>query len=152
MRPGFLDGVLAAPEELPKSSHSVVQSLFVLLQIMYLAFYVGALAHLPAIEEFLSPLPFAFPATVVTAALLIPVRSFLLCAVLFHAPGIRGKFLKIWRFLLPLDALWSLAPFLLAHRINYGLALACTTLLVYSPFAQRSLVLMGAGGLDPEPI
>ena len=24
-------------------------------------------------------------------------------------------------------------------------ALACTTLLVYSPFAQRSLVLMGAG-------
>jgi hypothetical protein len=24
------------------------------------------------------------------------------------------------------------------------------TLLVYSPFAQRSLVLMGAGGVDPE--
>jgi len=31
------------------------------------------------------------------------------------------------------------------HHINFGLALACTTLLVYSPFAQRSLVLMGAG-------
>jgi hypothetical protein len=30
------------------------------------------------------------------------------------------------------------------------LALACMTLLVYSPFAQRSLVLMGAGGVDPE--
>jgi len=29
---------------------------------------------------------------------------------------------------------------------SFGLALACTTLLVYSPFAQRSLVLMGAGG------
>jgi len=28
--------------------------------------------------------------------------------------------------------------------------LACTTLLVYSPFAQRSLVLMGAGLIDRE--
>jgi hypothetical protein len=36
------------------------------------------------------------------------------------------------------------------HHINFGLALACTTLLVYSPFAQRSLVLMGAGGVEDE--
>ena len=34
-KPGFLDRVLAAPEDLPKSSHSVVQTLFVLLQLMY---------------------------------------------------------------------------------------------------------------------
>jgi len=46
--------------------------------------------------------------------------------------------------------LWSLSPFLLLHHINFGLALACTALLVYSPFAQRSLVLMGAGGVDRE--
>jgi hypothetical protein len=46
---------------------------------------------------------------------------------------------------LVMDVLWSLAPFLLLHHINYGLALACATLLVYSPFAQRALVLMGAG-------
>ena len=51
----------------------------------------------------------------------------------------------MWWFLLPLDALWALAPFLLLHHISFGLALACTTLLVYSPFAQRSLILMGAG-------
>ena len=70
----------------------------------------------------------------------------MLSAVLFHAPGAREKFLKIWPFLLPLDELWSLSPFLLLHHINFGLALACTALLVYSPFAQRSLVLMGAGG------
>jgi hypothetical protein len=36
------------------------------------------------------------------------------------------------------------------HHINFGLALACTTLLVYSPFAQRSLILMGAGGIDSK--
>lgn len=69
---------------------------------------------------------------------------FLLCAVLFHAPGIEQKFLKLWWLLLPLDVLWSLAPFLLLHHIRYGLALACMTPLVYSPFAQRSLILVGA--------
>jgi len=113
----------------------------------------GALANLAEIGEFFSTPPFAtqlFTVTIVTSALLIPVRTFLLCAVLFHAPGMREKFLKIWRFLLPLDELWSLAPFLLPHHINYGLALASMTLLVYSPFAQRSLILMGAGAVDHE--
>ena len=56
----------------------------------------------------------------------------------------------LWPFLLLFDELWSLSPFLLLHHINFGLALACTTLLVYSPFAQRSLVLMGAGRPKPE--
>jgi cholera toxin transcriptional activator len=149
---GSLGQVLAVPEDLPKSSHSVVQTLFVLLQVMYLAFYVGALANLAEINELFSPLPFAaqaFTVMIVTAALLIPVRTFLLCAALFHAPGIREKFLKIWPFLVPLDALWSLAPFLLLHHVNYGLALAGMTLLV-SPFAQRSLILMGAGRANQE--
>jgi len=81
---------------------------------------------------------------------MIPVRAFVLCAVIFHAPGVNQKFLKIWPFLLALDVLWALSPFLLLHHINYGLALACTTLLVYSPFAQRSLVLMGAGCRDRQ--
>jgi cholera toxin transcriptional activator len=154
---GWPGQALASAEELPKSSHVVVQTLFVLLQVMYVAFYVGALTNLTEINEFLSSLPIAtlvFDGMIVTAALLIPVRTFLLCGVLFHAPGIRGKFVKIWPFLMPLDALWALSPFLL-HHINYGLALACTTLLVYSPFAQRSLILMGAGDAgerNPEEI
>jgi cholera toxin transcriptional activator len=147
-KPGFLDRAFAAPEDLPKSSHALVQTLFVLLQVMYLAFYVGALANLAEINELFSPLPYAthaFLILIVTAAILIPVRIFLLCAVLFHAPGMREKFLKLWWFILPFDVLWSLAPFLLLHHINYGLALACMTPLVYSPFAQRALILMGAG-------
>lgn len=117
-----------------------------MLQLMYVGFYVGALANLPEIGDLLSPLPFAsqiFDAIIATAALLIPVRTFLLCALLFHAPGLRTKFLKLWPFLVVLDGLWSLAPFLLLHHISEGLALACTTLLVFSPFAQRSLILMG---------
>ena len=152
-QPKFLDRVLATPEDLPKSTHAVVQTFFVLLQLMYLGFYIGALANLTEIGELVAPLSFATRVTaimILTAVLLIPVRTFLLCAVLFHAPGIRGRFLKLWWFLLPLDALWSLAPFLLLHHINYGLALACMTFLVYSPFAQRSLILMGAGGTAVE--
>ena len=140
--------ILATPEELPQVSHRVVKTLFVLLQIMYVSFYVGALANLAEIEELFSPLPRAseaFIILIVTAAMLIPVRLFVLTATLFHAPGTRGNFLRMWPFLLVFDELWALAPFLLLHHINFGLALACMTPLVYSPFAQRSLVLMGAG-------
>lgn len=138
---GFLSRVLAAPEELPKGSGSVARMLFLLLQAMYLGFYIGALANLTEIGELVSGWPFVL--LVSTAAALIPVRAFLLCAVMLRAPGLRGKYLRIWPFLLVADVLWSLAPFLLLHHISYGLALACTALLVYSPFAQRSLALMG---------
>jgi DNA-binding winged helix-turn-helix (wHTH) protein len=145
--------ILATPEELPKVPYRVAQTLFTLFQLMYLGFYVGALANLAEIEDLFSPLPnatVAYRVLIITAAILIPVRAFVLCAALFHAPDFREKFLKIWLFLLLFDELWSLSPFLLLHHINFGLALACTTLLVYSPFAQRSLVLMGAGGPKPE--
>ena len=145
--------ILASPEDLPRTSFPVVQTLFVLFQFMYLGFYVGALANLAEIDGLLSLLSGAsliFHGLIVCAAILIPARAFVLCAALFHAPGFRGKFLKLWPFLLVFDELWSLSPFLLLHHIDFGLALACTTLLVYSPFAQRSLVLMGAGNASGE--
>lgn len=145
---GFAGRILATEEDLPRTSPRAARSLFILLQIMYLAFYVGALANLPEIDELLAPLPrqaHAFVVLIVTAAILIPARAFLGTAVLFRAPGLRRKFLKMWPFLLLFDVLWSLSPFLLLHHIPAGLALACAALLVYSPFAQRSLILMGAG-------
>ena len=149
----LLSRILASPQELPKASYPVVQTLFVLFQCMYLSFYIGALANLPEIEDLFSPLPKAsqaFTVLIVTAAVLIPVRAFVLTAVLMHAPRVREKFLRIWPFLFLFDELWSLSPFLLLHHISIGLAVSCTALLVYSPFAQRSLVLMGAGGRDRE--
>jgi cholera toxin transcriptional activator len=146
--PEWRTRILSTPQDLPKTSFPVVQTLFVLFQLMYLGFYVGALANLAEINDLVSLLPMAtliFRALIVTAAILIPVRAFVICAALFNAPGFSGKFLKLWPFLIFFDVLWSLAPFLLLHHIDFGLALACTALLVYSPFAQRSLVLMGAG-------
>jgi len=151
--PGLFSGILATPEELPKTSHSVVQTLFVLLQLMYVSFYVGALANLPEIEELFSPLPRESQIVgviVVTAAVLIIARAFLISAAFLRPPRAREKLLKMWPFLLPFDELWSLSPFLLLHHISVGLALACTALLVYSPFAQRSLILMGAGNDDRQ--
>lgn len=148
----LFSGVLATTEELPRASQTVVKTLFVLLQLMYVGFYVGALTNLAEIEDLLSDLPSAtlvLTVMIVTAGVLISVRAYVLTGVFFRPPSAREKILKLWWFLLPLDALWSLAPFLLLHHINVGLALSCTALLVYSPFAQRSLVLMGAIGDAP---
>lgn len=139
--------ILATTDELPKASPRVASILFILLQLMYLAFYAGALTNLGEIEELLSALPHTaaiYFTLLATAAALIPVRAFTLCAALFRPPRAAAKLLMLWPFLFVLDELWALAPFLLLHHINFGLALACTALLVYSPFAQRSLVLMGA--------
>jgi len=144
---GPLSRILASPKDLPNTSHPVVKTLFILLQLMYLSFYIGALANLAEIGDLVSGLSKStqiLTVLIVTAAIMIPVRAFVISMVLFRAPGARTKFLKIWPFLLLLDLLWALSPFLLLHHISYGLALSCTALLVYSPFAQRSLMLMGA--------
>jgi DNA-binding winged helix-turn-helix (wHTH) protein len=146
--------LLAAPEDLPRASHTLVRALFLLLQLMYAGFYVGALTNLEEIEQLLAPLAHATAALnvlIVTAAIFIPVRAFVLCAVLFRAPATQKRFLQLWPLLLAGDLLWSLAPFLLLNHINFGLALACTTLLVYAPFAERALMLMGAGAEDGAP-
>jgi DNA-binding winged helix-turn-helix (wHTH) protein len=146
-------GLLASPEELPRVSQPAAQWLFVALQAMYLAFYVSALANLAEIEALFSAIPrptTALVVLIVTAAVLIPVRAFVITGVALRAPAVRQKFLKLWLFLLPLDELWALSPFLLLHHINVGIALSCTALLAWCPFVQRSLVLMGAGAKQPD--
>ena len=80
-----------------------------------------------------------------TALVGIPVRLYLLSAAIFGYRGLPVKFLRLFPFLLPLDALWALSPFLLVDEIGVGLALAVTAALLYVPFSQRSLLLMGEG-------
>ncbi|WP_109488208.1 winged helix-turn-helix domain-containing protein [Occallatibacter savannae] len=140
-------GVLPTAAELPQPPHTAVRAAFLLLQLMYVGFYVGALANLREIEDLLSPLRAAAAVVYIligTAAILIAVRAYLLSAIALRAPHMRGRVLRIWPFLLLADILWALSPLLLLHHINTGLALACMALLAYSPFAQRSLILMGA--------
>lgn len=125
----------------------VVRLLFLLLQAMYLSFYVGALANLGEIRELLSNVPCsegAFWVVSATSGVLIPVRIALACGVWLRPPRAQASYLQLWPVLLGADMLWALGPFLLLHHISFGLALACVAPLVYAPFAQRSLVLMGA--------
>ena len=92
-----------------------------LFHLMYLAFYIRALAAYRD-RRARPPLPRAnivFIVIIVTAAILIPVRAFVLTAVLFRAPRASEKLLKIWRFLLPLDELGAFAfPALASHRFR----------------------------------
>jgi len=143
--------LLATAEDLPEASHRTVTILYALLQLMYLSFYAGALGNLPEIEGLVSVLPHAnavYLSILVSAAVLIPVRAFLLCAVFFRPPKIGEKILRLWPLTLVSDLVWALSPFLLLHHISFGLAMACTALLVYSPFAQRSLILMSGRAGD----
>ena len=147
--PGKSRRLLAGPEDLPDASRRVVRTLFLLLQVMYLAFYAVSLARLGIVQNVIrAAVPqtwWALVLLIVTAAVGIPIRLYLISAAAFNAPGLREKFLKIFPVVFPLDELWALAPFLLAPWIGFGSALGATAALLYAPFAQRSLILMGAG-------
>ncbi len=141
--------LLAAPHELPHAPRTLVRTLLLLIQAMYLAFYVGALANLAEIFDIFSDARLLSPSTltallVATAVAMIPVRLFFFAAVAFDFQQLPTKFRKLFPVLLCMDFLWALSPFLLVHHVSLGLALGMTAALVYLPFAQRSLVLMYA--------
>jgi cholera toxin transcriptional activator len=142
-RPAFL----SEAHELPRVSSGVVRVLFALVQLMYLIFYVVSLARVSGVEAILAESRIA-PALVtvvwiITAAAGIPIRLYFLAATAFNYRGLNGKFQKLFPLLLLLDELWALAPFLLVGQIGIGLAIGATAALLYVPFAQRSLLLMG---------
>ncbi len=147
--PEKMHGLLASPADLPQASRPVVRTLFLLLQVMYLAFYAISLARLEIVQDVIRGMVphtlWAVVLLIVTASVGIPTRLYLISAVAFNAPGLRERFLKIFPVTFPLDELWALAPFLLAPWIGFGAALGATAALLYAPFAQRSLILMGAG-------
>ncbi len=146
--------LLTALHEIPPASRSLVRTLFLLLQVMYFCFYLISLARLHVVEEIIdaaSARPtWIFVLLIITAVVGIPTRLYLMTAAGFNAPGLREKFLRLFPMIFPLDELWALAPFLLVQQIGYGLALGLTAILLYAPFAERSLILMGAGGPPKE--
>jgi hypothetical protein len=145
----FRGTLLAAPHELPHAPRILVRTLLLLIQAMYLAFYLGALANLSEIFDIFADAHLMSPTTltallVATAVAMIPVRLFFFAAVAFDFQQLPSKFRKLFPILLGMDLLWALSPFLLVHHVSLGLALGMTAALVYMPFAQRSLVLMYA--------
>jgi cholera toxin transcriptional activator len=142
----------AAPEppttsELPNVHRRWTRLLLALIQLMYLSFYIIALARLGELgeisERFLAGQGWLLVvAVIVTAVLGIPVRLYLLSAVIFDYAGTGQKFLRIFPAILVLDIIWALAPFLCIDKIGIGLAFAATAGLLYVPFSQRTLVRM----------
>lgn len=144
--------VLSDARDLPPVSGRTSRTLFILIQLIYLTFYVLSLARLSQVKEILTeagdPERLILVILIVTAATGIPTRLYLISAAAFKYLGLGAKFRTLFPFLLPLDELWALAPFLAVEQIGFGLALAVTAALLYLPFAQRSLLLMGAKGRD----
>ena len=144
--------LLSSARELPRVSSGIVRTLFSLIQAMYLGFYVASLARLSAVEIILArtgnPALPLLVALIVTAAVGIPIRLYLFSGAAFNYRGLSAKFQKLFPFVLLLDELWALAPFLMVPQISMGLALAATAALLYLPFAQRSLLLMGLAERD----
>ena len=142
-------GVAIHPElEVPIPRRSVSRGLFALTQLMYLIFYLVALFRLRAVEgiadSFLPPwAATTLVATVmITAGAGIPLRCYLLSAVGFDYQRLGEKFRQIFPFVLALDQLWAVAPFLLMQQIGLGAAFAVSAALLYLPFSERTLIRM----------
>ncbi len=134
-----------AQGELPRINRNLGRALFALFQVMYLCFYIAALANLRAVgriaERAVPAWDWLVVVVVTMAAVLgIPTRLYLLTAVLFDFRKLGASFRRLFPFVFVLDELWAVAPFLLAPHIGFGLAFAATAALLYVPFSQRTLI------------
>ena len=139
--------VTASEPSLPHAHRGTVRTLFALSQILYLSMYIAALAHLhqaDAISERLFAVngTWVVVAVIVTCAVGIPLRLYLLTAIAFDYAGLGENYRRLFAVEFPLDEIWALAPFLLVPKIGFGLAFAAMATLVYLPFSQRTLVRM----------
>ena len=134
--------------EVPIPSRTLTRTLFALTQVMYLCFYLAALFRLRSIEgiadSFLPPwASMALEAAVlVTAGVGIPLRLYLISGIGFDYQRLGEKFRQLFPFILALDQLWAIAPFLLMQKIGLGAAFAVSAALLYLPFSERTLIRM----------
>src|SRR6266576_1022204 len=132
--------------EVPIPHRGLTRGLFALIQVMYLCFYLAALFRLREIQRIAdSFLPLwaantLEAAVMVTAGVGIPLRCYLLSAVGFDYQRLDEKFRRIFPFVLALDQLWAIAPFLLMEKIGLGAAFAASAGLLYLPFSERTLI------------
>ena len=140
------DIVLHPELHVPMPQRGLIRALFAAVQVMYLVFYVTGLAHLRAAEHVASNFVpgwrslFVAGVILVTGASGIPLRLYLLSAASFDFRKLGQTFTRIFPFVLAMDQLWAIAPFLLLPQIGVGLAFAATAALLYLPFSERTLV------------
>ena len=143
--------------EVPIPRRGLTRGLFALVQSMYLIFYVVALFRLHAILAIADSFLPGWGATVLVAAVMvsagagIPLRCYLLSAVGFDYQRLGEKFQRMFPFILAVDELWAVAPFLLTQKIGLGAAFAASAALLYVPFSERTLIRMAyVRGRAPE--
>lgn len=145
----YASPVAMHPElEVPIPRRAITRGLFALIQVMYLVFYLTALFRLhdvQAVADSFLPLWGATAlagAVMVTAGVGIPLRCYLMSAVGFDYQRLGDKFRQMFPFVLALDQLWAVAPFLLMQEIGLGAAFAASAALLYLPFSERTLIRM----------
>jgi cholera toxin transcriptional activator len=126
-------------QELPHVNRTLGRSLFALIQIMYLVFYVVALWKLEAGSV---DCWWLLIGIILSAVVGIPMRLYLLAAAAFDYRKLGASFRRLWPAVLFFDLLWALAPFLLVRHLGFGLAFGACAALLYVPFSQRTLVRM----------
>lgn len=134
--------------EVPIPHRALTRGLFALIQIMYLSFYLAALFRIHAIQGIADSFLTSWSAITLSAAIMvtagigIPLRLYLLSAVGFDYQRLKEKFRQMFPFVLALDQLWAVAPFLLTPQIGIGAAFAASAALLYLPFSERTLLRM----------
>jgi cholera toxin transcriptional activator len=134
--------------DVPIPRRALTRGLFALIQVMYLSFYLSALFRLHIVQNIADSLLPPWGATalagvvMITAGVGIPLRCYLLSAAGFDHQQLAEKFRKMFPFVLALDQLWAVSPFLLTSKIGIGAAFAACAALLYVPFSERTLIRM----------
>ena len=140
--------VLHPDLDVPIPRRGLTRGLFLLIQLMYLIFYLEALFHWQDVRRIADSFLPGWGATAIVVAVLvtagvgIPLRCYLISSVGFDHRRFGENFRRLFPFLLAMDQLWAVAPFLLAQEIGFGPAFAATAGLLYLPFSERTLVRM----------
>jgi cholera toxin transcriptional activator len=128
--------------EIPIPNRAILRALFTLIQIMYLAFYLAALFRLHAVQVLADSFLQSWIVLIMTAGVGIPLRCYLISAAAFDYQRLGDSFRRIFPFVLFLDELWAVAPFLLIEKIGWGGAFGVSAALLYVPFSERTLIRM----------
>lgn len=136
---------LATDSTLPRATHGTARLLFVLIQIMYLIFYLSALFRWENTYR-ASYLAWgrggssAFAIYMATALVGVAVRLYLVSATAMDYHLLGEKFRILTPALFVLDMIWAMSPLLIQDRIGFGFSLGACAALIYVPFAQRTLM------------
>jgi cholera toxin transcriptional activator len=136
---------------LPRTSRNTARLLFTLTQIMYLIFYLSALfrwenTYQASFNTWGRGGETAFVIYLGSAMIGLAVRLYLISATAMDYHLLGSKYRLLVPALFVLDMIWALSPLLIADRIGLGFALGACAALVYTPFAQRTLMKMMQSG------